>query len=263
MKSPRLILFGGTSDSRRLHSQLTGRGIDPVISVTRPSAAGLYPGHRPATVNVSRLTPRRLNGLIDRYDPEGLLDATHPFADTITRRARAVAEERDRPFARWHRGSFVEEMTADLAGAHQGVTVVPSLEVVAQAMESLGDPYLVTTGTESLDAFSPPPNRRNAFVRTLPRTRAFRRAETAGFVANNIIALRPPVPAELEGSLLKEHDIRHLITKDSGEAGGLREKWSACRANEVRMWVLRRPRVEVPLRLESPDDLDDWLDSLA
>ena len=59
----------------------------------------------------------------------------------------------------------------------------------------------------------------------------------------NIIAIKGPFGFEINNGIIKEYKIKALITKDSGEEGGMKEKVDSALLNKVKIIVLKRPEI--------------------
>jgi precorrin-6A/cobalt-precorrin-6A reductase len=71
-------------------------------------------------------------------------------------------------------------------------------------------------------------------------------AIASGFSSERIIALRPPVTAELEKALWHQWDISLVVTKASGTAGGENIKRIIAAELGIPLIVIARPVVEYP-----------------
>ena len=59
--------------------------------------------------------------------------------------------------------------------------------------------------------------------------------------AVNIIYSKLPVPEEETDRIMKENNIRILVTKDSGVRGGLPEKIETARKNNAEVIIIKSP----------------------
>ena len=83
----------------------------------------------------------------------------------------------------------------------------------------------------------------NLFVRILPTSSSIQKAEELGYLPGKIIAVQGPVSKILNEAMLKSYNIDFLITKESGDTGGEREKIEACKECKVTVLVLKRPQI--------------------
>ena len=99
---------------------------------------------------------------------------------------------------------------------------------------------LLTTGAKELGAFSPIAPER-CYPRVLPTQEGIAACEAAGVPHRNIIAMQGPFSRALNEALIQQFEIRWLVTKDGGAAGGFAEKVQAAQSTGAQLVVLRRP----------------------
>jgi precorrin-6A/cobalt-precorrin-6A reductase len=91
------------------------------------------------------------------------------------------------------------------------------------------------------------------FARILPSPTALEAVLAAGFTPDRIIALRPPITAELEVALWRQWQITQVITKASGQAGGEDRKQAIAAKLGVRLIRIARPAIAYPKQTDSLD----------
>ena len=91
-------------------------------------------------------------------------------------------------------------------------------------------------------AYIPAPlvNEARAYSRVVP-TAAW---QSLGFDAGHIIAMQGPFTQEMNEATIRQYDIRVLITKDGGAAGGFRDKIEAARSTGIQVILIGRPEEE-------------------
>ncbi|MEQ9668793.1 precorrin-6A/cobalt-precorrin-6A reductase [Coleofasciculus sp. G2-EDA-02] len=105
---------------------------------------------------------------------------------------------------------------------------------------------LLTVGCKVLSLFQDWQERSTLFARILPAVTSLEAAMAAGFSRDRIIALRPPIPFELEIALWRHWDISLVVTKASGVAGGEVTKRQVAAQLGIPLIVIDRPVVEYP-----------------
>ncbi len=223
-----VVIFGGTTESRELSAALAARGVAVTVCVATDygrEEQGEVPG-------VTVLTGRR-------SEPEKLallraaalcVDATHPYATSITGSVKAACDAAGVPYRRLLRH----------AGDTEGAAVVSDAAEAAAYLQATAGNILLTTGAKELPAFAALPRER-LYVRVLPSHESIAACEAAGLPHRNIIAMQGPFSEELNAALLRQYNIACLVTKDGGAVGGYPEKLRAARTCGVRVIVLRRP----------------------
>ena len=236
----KVILFGGATEGRTLSRELAALGVEVTVCVATDygrEEQGNFPG---ITVLTGRLDA---DGMADILrDAAVCIDATHPYAVQATANIRAAAGRVGIPYHRLLRPS---------SALPEGSVVVNSAEEAAKYLVQAEGNILLTTGTKELPAFSGLDSA-CLYPRVLPTEESLVVCDAAGIPKRNIIAMRGPFSKELNLALLRQFDIRFLVTKDGGAAGGFGEKADAAAEAGVKLLVIRRP-------VEEGYDYDDIL----
>ncbi len=244
-----VLLFAGASDGRELAMRLAALPADPPVGLT-VSVATEY-GLESIRALPARVVRRA--GRLDRAGMERLLrdgrfdvvvDATHPYAReaTLTIRDAAAAVGVRRFRLRRERGGG--DGGGDGGGGEE-VVVVASAEEAAAWLAGTEGKALLATGSKDLRAFAAVPGAADRlYPRVLPTAEALEECARAGLARDHIIAMQGPFSREVNAALMRQYDIRVLVTKDGGAAGGFGEKLAAARDAGVRVLVIARPEDE-------------------
>ena len=236
----RILLLGGTSEARalaaRLHpdveviSSLAGRVPDPALPVGEVRIGGFG--------GVDSLRNWLRENVVDV-----VVDATHPFAATITANAATACAELGVPHLlltrpAWPSGDAIM-VTSDVQAA----------EVVAEQRFSR---VFLTTGRTGTAAF------KDADAWFL--IRAVTPPDADALPAHHQILLsRGPYRYEGELKLLREHRIDALVTKNSGGAM-TRPKLDAAAALSIPVVMVERPALPPGVRtVTTVDDAVAWV----
>jgi precorrin-6A/cobalt-precorrin-6A reductase len=199
----RLLLLGGTGEARALAAALRERAV-PVVS----SLAGRVrnPALPVGEVRIGGFGGA--DGLAAYLREESithLVDATHPFAATITASAARAAAATKVPLVVLRRPGWEPRDGDDW-------TRVPTVPAAARAVAATppGTVFL-TTGRRDLDAFADDDG--HAFL-----VRAVDPPTGPMPPRTTLLLDRGPYTLDGELGLLREHDVRLLVTKDSGGA---------------------------------------------
>ncbi|MGW5659483.1 cobalt-precorrin-6A reductase [Streptomyces sp. NPDC003758] len=223
-----VLILGGTTEARRLAEILAAE--EPDVKVTS-SLAG--------RVSAPRLPPGevRIGGFggaeglaqwLGAHHVDALIDATHPFAGTISFNAATATATAHVPLLALRRPGWVP---VDGDRWHDA----GSLEEAAELLPALGRRVFLTTGRVGLAAFAD--------------------LNELWFLVRSVDAPEPPHPSHMEvlldrgpftldgeRELLLRHRIDVVVTKDSGGAATA-PKLTAAREAGVPVVVIRRPPV--------------------
>ncbi|MFD7662395.1 cobalt-precorrin-6A reductase [Streptomyces sp. NPDC059788] len=247
-RRPHVLILGGTTEARRLAADLADRL--PGARVTTSLAGRVAAPRLPAgEVRIGGFGgPDGLAHWLREHAVDALIDATHPFAGTISFNAAQAAATAHVPLLALRRPGWVP-------GPDDTWHPVASLAGAAAVLPALGHRVFLTTGRMGLATF----------------------AHLTGlwFLVRSVDAPEPPFPPRMdvlldrgpftlegERALLHDHRVDVLVTKDSG-AAATAPKLTAAREAGVPVVVVQRPPVPpgVPV-VETPDQAVAWLSAL-
>ncbi|CAA9510183.1 MAG: Precorrin-6A reductase [uncultured Solirubrobacteraceae bacterium] len=225
-----ILLLGGTGEARALARELDEAGIRVISSLAGRVARPRLPV---GEVRIGGFGgPEALSRWLAEHGIAAVVDATHPFAERISASAAAACAAAEVPLLRLERPGWTAQDGDDWHW-------VDDLEEAAAAVPALGSRVLLTSGRQGLAAFAGDASSWYLIRCVDP--------PDAELPARHEIRLdRGPYTVEGELSLIDEHRIDLLVTKDSG--GSLTEaKLSAARLRGMPVVVIRRPpRAETP-----------------
>ncbi|MGX1089928.1 precorrin-6A/cobalt-precorrin-6A reductase [Streptomyces albogriseolus] len=223
--SPHVLILGGTTEARRLAAALAAR---PGTRVTTSLAGRVTrPGALEGEVRVGGFGgPDGLAAWIRGERVHAVVDATHPFAATITANAATATAAARVPLLVLRRPGW-------RPGPGDHWHPVPSLEAAAALLPGLGRRVFLTTGRLGLAAFAGLTGL--SFV-----VRSVEPPEPPLPPHTDVLLARGPFTVADETALLREHRVDVLVTKDSGGAA-TSAKLTAARDLGLPVVVVRRP----------------------
>ncbi|RVW03283.1 cobalt-precorrin-6A reductase [Rhodococcus spongiicola] len=233
----RVLVLGGTSEARMLAARLERDSSLEVIS----SLAGRVrePVLPAGTVRIGGFGGvEGLTQWLRTNDIDAVVDATHPFAARITANASAAASVAGVPMLVLRRAEWV-------AGPRDHWHQVPDIAAAAEGVPAVGERVFLTIGRQGVAAFVECPGW--FLVRAIdpPEVRMPGRSE--------LLLARGPFTVDAEITLMLEHRIDVLVTKNSG--GELTSaKLEAARVLGVPVVMVARP--PLPPGVPSTADLE-------
>jgi precorrin-6A/cobalt-precorrin-6A reductase len=243
----RVLILGGTGEARSLAAALAGR---PGLAVTS-SLAGRV---RDPALPVGEVRIGGFGGVSGLAEylagVDVLVDATHPFAATISAHAAEAAAQTGRPLLALRRPGW----TAEPGDRWQRVPDIAAAAATAAALPP--GCVFVTTGRRDLAAFAADAGH-DYLVRTVdPPTGATPPRMT-------LLLDRGPYTVPGEAALLSAHRVIALITKDSG-GEMTRAKLVAARERGIPVVLVERPPLPAGvLSVETVAAATQWLDRLG
>jgi precorrin-6A/cobalt-precorrin-6A reductase len=242
---PRILILGGTTEARALGERLAERGgLDVTLSLAGRTASP-----------VPHAVPVRVGGfggavgLADYLVAErigALIDATHPYADEISRNAAAAARRTGVPFMTLRRPPWT-------AVAGDRWTEVNDTGAAVSAIGKAPRGVFVALGRNALEPFAGAPQHRY-LVRSVDPVDPPLAVPYATYVT-----ARGPFSEADDRALMTAHAIDVVIAKNSGGSAAY-GKIAAARALGIEVVLLRRPRAPDAPAVGTVDDAIAWLD---
>ena len=250
-----IIIFGGTSEGRKLAEVCGERGIPAAVSVVTEYGAELLPDSPSVEVHTGPMDLEEMTGWLKEKQPSLVLDATHPYAAQATEHIRKACKACGIPLLRVLREEIKkEDGPREKDSGEEKRPRIVTVETVRQAAEYLaGQPgrILVTTGSKELEEFTALEDyKERVYARVLPASFVLAGCEAKGFPGSHIYARQGPFSAEMNLAMLRMSGASWLVTKEAGRAGGFEEKLRAAEAAGAGVVIVGRPKKEEGISLK-------------
>ena len=235
-----VILFAGTTEGRLLAEACKGAPLTLHVCVATDYGETLIEPAENVHVLAGRKDAAAIEALIAQTGAKLIVDATHPYAASVTGTLRSVCEKTGTEYLRLLRASA--------PGDAVDCVFVPDTAAAAAYLNTVEGNVLLTVGSKELAGYTAVRDHAaRLFARVLPLESSLRQANECGFTGKNLIAMQGPFTEEMNVAMLKMLDARFLVTKDTGAAGGFPEKLAAAKKCGVQCVVVARPLEETGL----------------
>ena len=227
-----VLLFGGTSEGRQLAEYMSSLHLSAVVCVATEYGETVMDVAPPVHVRVGRLDADRIAELIEAERPRFVVDATHPYADVVTRNVREACERCSVPCLRVHRESVREDgclRFATLAGAIEWINTVPGVVFSSLGAKASRELCGVTDYQDRV------------YLRILPYPSGIESCLEMGYPMSHILAMQGPFSEEFNAACFRQTGASVLLTKDTGRQGGFQEKVRAALSCGMQVAVIDRP----------------------
>jgi precorrin-6A/cobalt-precorrin-6A reductase len=241
---PNILILGGSTEARELAAVLSGRQFATTVSLAgrtvAPAAQGVH-------VRVGGFGGA--DGLADylrTHQVDFLIDATHPYAETISANAAVAAAQTATPILGLRRPPWQAEdgdFWVDVAGA-------------AGAVRALGRSprrVFLAVGRQELVPFSNAPHH-HYFIRSVDPVEPPLDVPHAQY-----ILARGPFTESDDRQLLESHSINAIVAKNSGGAATY-SKIAAARALGIPVFMFKRPPTPDCPSVATVGEAITWLD---
>ncbi|AEH06148.1 precorrin-6A reductase [Methanothermococcus okinawensis] len=242
-----VLIMGGTSDANKISEELKKlNNIYTVITTTTNHGSELARKH--ANKVISRQDNKEtFEDIIKNNNISILIDATHPFAINASKRALQVSKDLNIPYIRYERPQKFYE---------NAIYVKDFKEASRRALEISKKNIMYLAGIKNLKNVVEIIGKDRLIARVLPISVN----EALNILpSKNIIGMQGIFSKELNRYLIMDYNCDVIITKDSGDSGGLNEKvMGAIEANATPI-IVERPKLYYPLMFDNINDLLNYI----
>ena len=259
-------IAAGTEEGRRIAKALIEKNREIMVSVTTEYGGSLLKKElqkrelqkdekgkkvnsdtKKWTIIDRALDYGEMEKILQEFPITKIVDATHPYADKVSKNLIALGKEKDISYFRYER-PFLKELLQKEAGEPEAQKIV-WVKNTGEAIEVLRNRQgnvLLTTGSKTLGDYLKGLETARIYARVLPVPKVMEECRALGLPAGQILGMQGPFSREFNQATLEEYNIETLVTKDSGAIGGVLEKIRGALGAKVRIIIINRPDVAYP-----------------
>ncbi|MCQ8212990.1 precorrin-6A reductase [Cetobacterium somerae] len=242
-------VIGGTKDSRDFIESFPFK--EKLVVTTATEYGGkLLENIEDIKVFCKRLDLEEMNKFIEENSINKIIDLSHPYAEEVSRNAIECSRVKEIDYIRFERENLVSE---------DGVIEFSELDIMIKYLEELEGNILVTLGSNNLHKFENIKNKSNIYFRILPKWEMIKKAEDLGVLPKNIIAMQGPFSKELNVAMMRQLNIKYIVSKKGGDTGGEREKIDSAKEVRATSIMLSRPSIEYPVVFSTIKELIQYI----
>ena len=255
----KIVIFAGTTEGRRLSEILADAGIAHTVCVAteygeivmreQTDAEAARTKEQPfVSLHRSRMDREQMEEFLRNEGYEIVVDATHPYARVVTENIQSAVNtlrttERETQFPIYLRLEREISETPEAEDPAVSIWYFESNADCAKALENTEGNILLTTGSKELATYCASGRLHDRlYVRILPGRESLELCMEQGIKGRQILALQGPFSTEMNAAILKQYDIRHMVTKNSGRTGGYQEKLEAAKMLGIPVYVIQPAR---------------------
>ena len=228
-------IFAGTTEGRELSEYLAVAGIAQTLCVATEYGEIVLKEHPLVKVHKGRMNQEEIEVYIEAGNFGAVVDATHPYAEMVTQNIKNAMQDIDIPYLRLKRESNV-------TSSYEKIHYFKDSVSCAKALKKTDGNILLTTGSKELSVFAKFIDRKERlYVRVLPGIESLQLCVDCGIVGKQILALQGPFSTQMNEAMFRQYQIRCLVTKESGNAGGYQEKLDAAQNLGIPVFVIGCP----------------------
>ncbi|WP_303868877.1 precorrin-6A reductase [Acetobacterium wieringae] len=252
----KVLVIAGTTDAKTVIKRLLENNHDTAVTVTTRLGAGMLDEFKNLDIYQGKLNKDYITHLIRTLKPVCLVDAANPFSSEISRNAINVCRFEALPYIRYERERISYANDPE-------ITIVKNYGEACDVLKTYQGNILLTLGSNKIEAFKKIPDfSRRVYLRVLPDWKVLSKCENLGFSPKNIIAIKGPYNEALNMELFKYCQAEVLVTKESGNMGGVVDKINAAKKLGMKIILVDRIEEQCSNKFSQVDEVIKCIDTL-
>ena len=238
----KIFLLGGTKDSVNIIQHVKDNYDAHILTTTTTEYGARLAKEGGSDETIARpllkdeITEIFLDGNFDV-----LIDATHPFAEHITQTSASIAKELEIPYIRF------ERPTTDLTNIDTShIHYVDSFDEAGKLIErDFGEGNVMHfAGANTMADVLEHVSTERFYPRILKVASSIEKCEKLNVNPDHIIPMKGAATKEENIELIEKYGASVMITKESGEIGGVIEKIEAANEMDIAVIMIQRPKID-------------------
>ena len=242
MKKLNIFLLGGTKDSTELIKHLKNNYDTHILTTTTTEYGSKLAIEAGSDDTISRpLLKDEIIEIINNSSFDLLIDATHPFAEHITQTSKSVSKITNIKYIRFERPSLSFD---DIDDSHivYAKSFVNAGEIIAKQYPEGNILHFAGANTME-DVLKNVPTER-FYPRILKVPKSIEKCKKLSIENDHIIEMKGAASLKENINLIEKYDATVMITKESGEIGGVIEKIEAANQKDISLLMIKRPVIK-------------------
>lgn len=238
----KIFLLGGTKDSINIIEHIKKNYDAYILTTTTTEYGAKLASEGGSDDTIARpLLKDEIKEIIlnDNYDI--LIDATHPFAAHITQTSASIAGELEIPYIRFERPS-TDLTKIDTSHIHYVNSFDEAGKLIAKDYDE-GN-ILHFAGANTMEKILKYVSVERFYPRILKVQSSIEKCEKLNVDSSHIIPMTGAASLEENIELIEKYDAKVMITKESGDIGGVVEKIQAANEKDVAVIMIQRPKID-------------------
>ena len=251
----RILLLGGTKDSTNIIEHVKNNYDAYILTTTTTEYGAKLAKESGSDEVIARPLPKdELTEIIKKENIDLLIDATHPFAAHITQTSVSIANELKMPFIRFER-PITNLENIDTSHIHY----VNSFDEAGKLIENefIEGNVLHFAGANTMGEVLKHVSVDRFYPRILKVESSIEKCEMLGVDPSHIIPMNGAASLDENLELIEKYDASVMITKESGEIGGVVEKIQAANEKDIAVIMIQRPEIDDLNKNDIVSNLDE------
>ncbi|MBE5958614.1 MAG: precorrin-6Y C5,15-methyltransferase (decarboxylating) subunit CbiT [Lachnospiraceae bacterium] len=259
-----IVLFAGTTEGRKLSEWLSSKKMEHIICVATKYGEQVLEENTFSKIHTGRMDESDMETFFKANHTDIVVDATHPYADLVTKNLKSVTQKMNIEYLRLDRDSLsndVENKTGKEADSTElnnkdlyskvsyntesyndfEIRYFPDNAECEKTLKNTEGNILLTTGSKELSNYCITKSVKDRLtVRVIPSIESLKICTDLDIKGKQIIAMQGPFSMEMNLALINQYGIKVLVTKASGSTGGFEDKLDAAKLAGIKVFVIGR-----------------------
>lgn len=252
----KIFLLGGTKDSTNIIRHVKKNYDAYILTTTTTEYGSKLAIEAGSDDTIARpLLKDEIIKILKENDFDILIDATHPFAEHITQTSSSIANELKIPYIRFERPTInLENM--DTSHIHYAESFEDAGKLIED--EFPDGNVLHFAGANTMADIVKHVSVERFYPRILKVESSIEKCDALNIDPNHIIPMTGAATKQENIDLIEKYDASVMITKESGEIGGVYEKIEAANEMDIAVIMIKRPKIEMLNKDDVVNDLDEF-----
>ena len=248
-----IMFILGTSEGKKFLSLINEYTDDLIVSTATAYGGDLLSNYKVKHINTKPLDKDGLNKLIKDFNIKVLVDASHPYAEIVSKNAMESCLESNIEYIRYERLGVLSKESRD------NIIRVKSYEELEEVINNIQGNILNTTGSKNIEKILKLNIKNRIIHRILPSWQILKEVLELGVEVSDVVAIKGPIGYELNKGFIYQDNIKAIITKDSGAQGGVLEKLKVTIDTNIKLIVIEKPKIEYGTVFNREEDIVNYL----
>ncbi|MEG1002882.1 cobalt-precorrin-6A reductase [Clostridium sp.] len=240
----------GTSEGHEILSSINEFTEDIFVSTSTQYGGDLLKNYKIKHLNCKPLNEEEFKAYIKRLNINIFVDGSHPYAKEVSKTLIKVCKELNVKYIRYERKSYF-----DLIENNENIIKIDDYSELEEALKNIDGNVLNTTGSNNALNINNLNLKNRVIHRVLPSPSILKKLVDNGIKLDNIIAIKGPFGRYINDGIIKEYNIKAIITKDSGLEGGVLEKVESAFENKAKVILINKPKVNYKIAFNNIDKM--------
>jgi precorrin-6A/cobalt-precorrin-6A reductase len=251
----RIFLLGGTKDAINIIEHVKMNHDAYILTTTTTEYGARLAREGGSDDTISRPLPKEeIIQIFTDGKFDILIDATHPFAEHITQTSVNIANELKIPFIRFERPT-TNLKNIDTSHIHYVKSFDDAGKLITDKFNQGNVLHFAGANTmeEVLKYVSP----ERFYPRILKVASSLEKCDKLNIPPDHIIPMTGAATLDENMELIKKYGASVMITKESGEIGGVIEKIEAANKTDIAVIMIQRPEIKELDKKDTVSNLDE------